>query len=327
MEDLELGEEKRGHAPSQDSELELIVTATVEDEGEFGESSRLVESNSIDIAEKNSKVQDQRLENFLEQSLEQSKRRGCRKYSNKGDVSNFITFCIMWAGIFVYHFFPDFVLGKYILSIGLFGFAGGITNWLAIKMLFEKIPFLYGSGVIPRQFKEIRETIKEAIMGTFFDKAYLEHYLSTRSAELLEKADIGSQIKHAINTESFDRSLLQELESVSQTPDGELLRRIAPLFGGIHNLLPHIKPVILAMTDDLVCTLTKDFDLTTMVSFETVQTEVDLLMTEKLELLTPDIVKALLEQVIRDHLGWLVVWGNIFGAVIGVISQEFGYGE
>ena len=49
---------------------------------------------------------------------------------------------------------------QYILAFGLFGFAGGITNWLAIKMLFDKIPGLYGSGIIEDRFVEIRETVK-----------------------------------------------------------------------------------------------------------------------------------------------------------------------
>ena len=49
---------------------------------------------------------------------------------------------------------------KFVLSIGLFGFSGGITNWLAVKMLFDEIPGIYGSGVIPKRFKEIRETVK-----------------------------------------------------------------------------------------------------------------------------------------------------------------------
>ena len=37
--------------------------------------------------------------------------------------------------------------------------------------------------------------------------------------------------------------------------------------------------------------------------------------------------KVLLEQVIRRHLGWLVVWGNVFGAIIGVLTLAFGYGQ
>ena len=32
----------------------------------------------------------------------------------------------------------------------------------------------------------------------------------------------------------------------------------------------------------------------------------------------------LMESVIREHLGWLIVWGNVFGALIGIISQAAG---
>jgi hypothetical protein len=32
-----------------------------------------------------------------------------------------------------------------------------------------------------------------------------------------------------------------------------------------------------------------------------------------------------IEAVMRAHLGWLVVWGNIFGGAIGVASELAGY--
>ena len=35
-----------------------------------------------------------------------------------------------------------------LLFTGLFALSGALTNQLAIHMLFEKVPFLYGSGVI-----------------------------------------------------------------------------------------------------------------------------------------------------------------------------------
>lgn len=43
---------------------------------------------------------------------------------------------------------------------GLFAFSGAITNWLAIHMLFEKVPGLYGSGVIPARFEEFKPPLK-----------------------------------------------------------------------------------------------------------------------------------------------------------------------
>ena len=43
--------------------------------------------------------------------------------------------------------------------------------------------------------------------------------------------------------------------------------------------------------------------------------------------LTAERVKSLVEDVIRKQLGWLVVWGNVFGALIGVASVMAGYGQ
>ena len=41
--------------------------------------------------------------------------------------------------------------------------------------------------------------------------------------------------------------------------------------------------------------------------------------------LTPEKVKSLMEEVIRTHLGWLIVWGNVFGSLIGILSVVAGY--
>ncbi|XP_062502613.1 uncharacterized protein LOC134179696 [Corticium candelabrum] len=35
------------------------------------------------------------------------------------------------------------VSARYFIASGLFGFAGGITNWVALKMLFHRIPLVY----------------------------------------------------------------------------------------------------------------------------------------------------------------------------------------
>ena len=55
-----------------------------------------------------------------------------------------------------------------IFMAGLFALSGGLTNWLAIYMLFEKVPLLYGSGVIPNRFEEFKNGIKNLIMNEFF---------------------------------------------------------------------------------------------------------------------------------------------------------------
>eukprot|EP01052_Picozoa_sp_SAG31_P025711 SAG31_NODE_2272_length_6038_cov_37.265196_5_plen_88_part_00 len=58
--------------------------------------------------------------------------------------------------------------------------------------------------------------------------------------------------------------------------------------------------------------------LSLIVAFQVLE-EIEKLLEEKLELLSPDAVKNLLSTVIREHLGWLVVWGNFFGGLIGLV--------
>ncbi len=68
-----------------------------------------------------------------------------------------------------------------IKTMGFFAFSGAITNWLAIYMLFEKIPGLYGSGVIPSRFTEFKTGIKDLIMEA--NLSLLNNFISTLSSE------------------------------------------------------------------------------------------------------------------------------------------------
>jgi len=65
----------------------------------------------------------------------------------------------------------------YVLNTGLFALSGGITNWLAVHMLFERVPGFYGSGVIPLRFEEFKLGIRTLIMEQFFNKADLDSFL------------------------------------------------------------------------------------------------------------------------------------------------------
>jgi uncharacterized membrane protein YheB (UPF0754 family) len=267
-----------------------------------------------------------------------------------GDVSNAAAFLFMLLGIVLYNVSPSSVPIKYVLSFGLFSFAGGITNWLAIKMLFDKIPFLYGSGVIPRQFVVIRETVKNTIMKTFFDSDYLEDYINDRAKGMLADFDLSNRIKDGLNKPEFGKSnlyhhdiiaftaatsltlvpsdakLAKKLTEMSEQPEGMLIATMIQMFGSVDMLVPVVKPLITGFADEFSSQFTENFDIKEFVTVEKIRNELDKLMTEKLKQLTPEVVKALMEQVIREHLSWLIVWGNVFGGLLGVVSQAFGYG-
>ena len=118
---------------------------------------------------------------------------------------------------------------RYILSFGLFGFAGGVTNWLAVKMLFDKIPGVIGSGVIPKQFKQIRAAIREMVMEMFFDAAFLKEYLGPRSKELITSINLPQLLKKTMSSPEFDSVFLAKLTEISQKPEGMLLMTISQM--------------------------------------------------------------------------------------------------
>jgi hypothetical protein len=256
----------------------------------------------------------------------QEKRRPTK--SNRDHIANAITFLCLVVGL-VLHSVLDADIRKYnyVLAIGVFGIAGGITNWLAVKMLFDKIPGLYGSGVIPMQYKSIRKTVKHEIMHTFFDEAYLKGYIRQKSPELMRKLNIGERITNVINAPDFDTKMAAKLEEISATPQGMLLSMVKPFMGGsLAGLVPMVKPPLVSIASEVakeLTTIQAEGDgeaVVDLIPVDVVRGEIDALMTERLQTLTPEVVKGILEDVIRDHLGWLVVWGNIFGSMIGIIK-------
>ena len=89
---------------------------------------------------------------------------------NKSLLANVLAIAMMGVG---YHIEND-----YLWYAGLFAFSGAITNWLAIHMLFEKVPGLYGSGVIPARFEEFKLAIKNLMMEQFFTEANIDRFLN-----------------------------------------------------------------------------------------------------------------------------------------------------
>lgn len=70
----------------------------------------------------------------------------------------------------------------------------------------------------------------------------------------------------------------------------------------------------------------KKINASEVVEIEKIHAQVDQFLSEKVLLITPELVKKMMEDVMRTHLGMLVVWGNIFGGLIGVASKLAGYG-
>lgn len=211
-----------------------------------------------------------------------------------------------------------------IQTVGLFALSGAITNWIAVHMLFEKVPGLYGSGVIPQRFEDFKRGIRTLVMEQFFSEENIQRFMANSNQSL--QVDLTPVIKKVDLAPTFD-SLVEVIKASSF---GQMLG----MLGGVEALEPMRQPFVEKMGTALQ-DITQDPKFTAMLQQElsqsNMQQDVQLDMHEKitqiveqrLNELTPEMVKDIIQEMIRKHLGWLVVWGGVFGGLIGLLAALF----
>jgi len=219
---------------------------------------------------------------------------------NKSLTTNIVSLTI----IAVSYLSPKY--NEIIYLTGLFALSGGITNWLAIHMLFEKIPFFYGSGVIPSRFEEFKLGIKHLVMTEFFTPQNINVFLEQQTEVF--SADINNVI-------DFDRVFDGLVEAIEGSPMGSMLG----MLGGKKALEPLKEPVTLKLQEimlemkDTASAASEEQSLTSSLLLR-----VEQIVDQRLDELTPVQVKNIIQEMIRKHLGWLVVWGGAVGGFIGI---------
>ena len=203
-----------------------------------------------------------------------------------------------------------------LLYTGLFALSGAITNQLAIYMLFEKVPFLYGSGVIPLRFEAFKASIKHLMMSEFFTLEQLDKFFKSEE----KKIDLEPIIQKTNFSPAFD-ALSQ---TVMESPLGGMLG----MFGGVAALDGLKEPFVLKMKNSVASIVnSNEFTQTLQEQLQNSSLSLDMLgsienvIDKRLNILTPTMVKEMVQKLIKEHLDWLVVWGGVFGGLIGLVSS------
>ncbi len=205
-----------------------------------------------------------------------------------------------------------------IFSAGLFAFSGAVTNWLAIHMLFEKVPFLYGSGVIPARFDDFKHAIKTLMMEQFFTDANIERFLNQEmsSSQSINLEPVIAQV-------DFNPAFDSLVEVIQQSSFGGMLA----MFGGADALQPLRAPFVekmqasmfdISQSDSVKNALKAQLESPAML--DEIKANIEQIINQRLHELTPQMVKEIVQKMIKQHLGWLVVWGGVFGGLIGVVA-------
>jgi len=204
-----------------------------------------------------------------------------------------------------------------VISVGIFALSGALTNWLAVYMLFEKIPGLYGSGVIPSRFEEFKLGIQQLIMNQFFTKENLQRFLSSGPGSSPLSMDAVNDVI------DYDKIFAQLVEVIKASSFGGMLGMI----GGEAALDPLRDPFKEKMQKTISEILESDAMANVMGqsggTMDVIMEKIETIVTGRLDELTPQMVKEIIQDMIETHLGWLVVWGGVFGGIIGLITSYF----
>ena len=109
---------------------------------------------------------------------------------NKSVATNFLAVVAVLSGYLILD------STQILFMTGLFALSGSVTNWLAIHMLFEKVPLLYGSGIIPNKFEEFKMGIKSLVMEEFFNQENIALFL--KQTEEKSRESIYSKIDYDV---------------------------------------------------------------------------------------------------------------------------------
>lgn len=138
------------------------------------------------------------------------------------------------------------------MSISLYGLSGSITNSLAIKMIFDKIPFIWGSGIIEKNFSLFQVKLKETLMEHLFNQGFKLESLDVEMVadrlheqlqhsqlamitkfitplaltELLKEMDLPSIISQSLPPKMLESFITQQVQKLSPNDVKSLILKI-----------------------------------------------------------------------------------------------------
>ena len=226
---------------------------------------------------------------------------------NKSLITNLLSILIIIVGYIYQENYP------FIIITGVFALSGSLTNWLAIHMLFEKVPLLYGSGVILDKFEDIKLGIKNLILQELFTETQINNFL------LEDKVSASETI---INKIDFDKVFIGLVEAI----EGSQLGGMLAMVGGRKALDPLKEPFtkkLKIIIEDFVTENTSNDNSSDTTA--SLLLKIENILDARLADLSPEDIKHIIQKMIKEHLGWLVVWGGFFGGLLGLVISPIGF--
>lgn len=226
---------------------------------------------------------------------------------------SFATNAIAAAVVGLSYCFANTPYQSVLSSVGCYALSGALTNWLAIYMLFEKVPYLYGSGVIPERFESFKGGIRSLIMNEFFTTENINAVISLNHDK--------QQWRALADELDYDKMYDALANGLLESQMGKLLAMVGGQ-SAIESLRQPVQNKLrVVIADTLSDEQLQNHLLKKFQNQEQFLSKIEGIVERRLDALTPKMVKNIIQKMIREHLGWLVVWGGVFGGLIGLIAN------
>lgn len=145
-------------------------------------------------------------------------------------------------------------------------------------------------------------------MNEFFSNESIESNFSNKT---FDKESILKKI-------NYDEIFNKFVESIEESSMGSMLSMV----GGKKALEPLKAPLKTKMR--LIFNDLMEKNLIGDKSYNEIKFEIESLINKRLDELSPVDVKQIIKNIIHKHLGWLVVWGGVFGFLMGLSISIIG---
>lgn len=203
-------------------------------------------------------------------------------------------------------------------AAGLFGLTGGVTNWLGIKLIFNRIPGLFFSGAISKHFVTAKKLMASFILDAFFSPSQVKKYVNDKTRNYLTAEQIDYQLERLLNSSSVEEIINDQLDILMGTQEGMRLQMLGVTKA---KLFPLVKPHLLNLKPCIVPLLLSSVESLELLNADHLREQiVDLILTRTHELSAQQ-VRLLVKDVIYLHLSWIVFWGSVLGAIVGCAAE------
>ena len=233
-----------------------------------------------------------------------------------------------------------------VIQVLLGGFIGGITNKIAITMLFEKKWFLPGSGVLLKKHKDIirslARTVERHLVNSETLQAEMKKLLEPVNAdkaeeiinniidnfrddvrEYLQSQEVHDEIRDALKTKLgflgkfLNVTRIKEYDEMTDAIVGELHERIDRLRVSKQLIQKTIQKVgtledfLFRPNNELILRHYHSDRSIAQLFFDNL--DIRGMVADKLATYAPSKVRDIIEENIRSHLLWLEVFGVLLG--------------